>query len=43
MAEDLDPSERSAAKQMREITNQLDACRDENKRLKQQLEEMKKK
>ena len=43
MVEDLDSSERAGAKQMRELTNQLDACREENRRLKQQLEEVKKK
>ena len=43
MVEDLDPSERAAARHMREMASQLDECREENRRLKQQLNELKKK
>jgi regulator of replication initiation timing len=43
MVEDLESTERAAAKQMRELTSQLDACREENRRLKRELEKLKKK
>jgi len=43
MVEDLDSSERAGARQMRELTDKLDACREENKRLKEQLDKVKKK